>query len=69
MSDTSPGDLGPRTLTDADTAAIATEIEKRMLNRFYKSFGQGVWSLAWKAIIYIVVAIAAYGTLKSINLK
>jgi hypothetical protein len=64
---TAPDDLGPRTISDADAEAIATALERRMAKRFFTSFGKGVWAMAWKAVIYAVVAIAAYGTLKSGN--
>lgn len=53
-----------RKLTDADIKALADELEDRMVNRFYRNLGSGVWSLAWKALVLGAVALAAYGAAK-----
>lgn len=50
-----------RTLTDADVEAIADALQERIKAEFYHDLGAGVWSLAWKAIVGIIIAIAYYG--------
>lgn len=50
-----------RTLTDADVEAIADALQVRIKEEFYHDLGAGVWSLAWKAAVGIIVAIAYYG--------
>lgn len=53
-----------RNLTDADTEALAIALEARLVKRFYLNLGKGVWSLAWKAAITIIVGLALYGSVK-----
>ena len=53
-----------RALTDDDIEALADALERTLIDRFYRDLGSGVWSLAWKAIVVAVCAIAAYGSLK-----
>lgn len=50
-----------RNLTDADVKALADEMEERMVNRFYRNLGHGVWSLIWKVLVLAAVGLAAYG--------
>lgn len=50
-----------RNLTDDDIKALADEMEKRLVSRFYGNLGRGVWDLAWKAIVLLVVGIALWG--------
>lgn len=53
-----------RRLSDEDIAALASELEKRLLTQFYHNLGKGVWGVLWKATITAVLAIAAYDYLK-----
>jgi hypothetical protein len=50
-----------RSLTDEDVQAIADALEARMVSRFYTNLGQGVWAVAWKAIVVVVIFVACYG--------
>lgn len=54
-----------RMLTDEDVKAVADELEHRLVARFYSNLGRGVWSLVWKAVVVGLLALAAYGGLKS----
>jgi hypothetical protein len=56
-----------RTLTDADVEAITDALEKRMVEGFYRDIGKGVWSLAKRALILLVAALAAYGYYRGIK--
>ncbi len=53
-----------RKLTDADIKALADELEDRMVNRFYRNLGHGVWGLLWKLLVLGAVGLAAYGATK-----
>lgn len=53
--------MSDRKLSDEDITALSDELERRMVQRFYTDLGRGVWSLAWKAIVLTLLAIAAYG--------
>lgn len=53
-----------RNLTDADVKALADEMERRMVNHFYRNLGHGIWKLAWKMVVLAVVGLAAYGAVK-----
>jgi len=50
-----------RNLTDADVKAIASEIERSIMQRFQLNVGQGVLRFVWRAMIYAMIALAAYG--------
>jgi hypothetical protein len=50
-----------RSLTDADTEALAAALEARIVKRFYLNIGMGVWGLAWKGVVILLVLLAAYG--------
>lgn len=50
-----------RALTDGDIEAIADVLEERLVNRFYRNLGQGVWGLAKKGIVAALLMLAAYG--------
>ncbi len=54
-----------RTLTDADVEALTEAMRKKWIDSFYKDLGKGVWALVWRAVVIAVVAIAAYGALKT----
>lgn len=58
---------GPRHITDADAEAIARALEKRVIERFYKDLGRGVWAMAWRVILAGLIAVAAYGGLKGLK--
>lgn len=57
--------MSERTLTDADVAAIADALQKRVAENFYRDLGRGVWGFAKKAIVVILLTIAAYGVGRS----
>ncbi|MGN6657090.1 MAG: hypothetical protein ACTHJ9_17355 [Rhodanobacter sp.] len=50
-----------RTLTQADVQAIAEQIERTFLRQFQLNVGRGILGFAWRAFIYAVIALAAYG--------
>jgi hypothetical protein len=54
-------------LTDSDVNAIVDAIEERMVNRLKINIGAGVLSALWRAIIIVIVGIAAYGSIKGIR--
>ena len=56
-----------RKLTDDDVDAIVDALEKRMMHKFYNDLGKGVWGLVWKALIFTLVGLAAYGSFKGIK--
>lgn len=56
-----------RNLTDGDVKALADEMEARLVSRFYANLGQGVWEIAWKAIVLCIVAIAVYGAFQNMK--
>lgn len=51
-------------LSDDEIEQLASSIKAKMIEQFYSDFGRGVWSMVWKAIITLLVLIAAYGALK-----
>lgn len=53
-----------RQLSDSDVAAIVDALEERLTSKFQRSLGKGVWDLCWKAIVWAVVFVAAYGAIK-----
>ena len=58
--------MSERSLTDADVKAIADALEHRLTSKFYNDLGKGVWGLAWKALVLLVLALAAYGAGKGV---
>lgn len=60
-------DRGRRTISDADVEAIATVLADTLQKRFYEDLGKGVWSWVWKALIAVLLAVAAYGGVKGIK--
>lgn len=58
--------MSDRTLTDADVEAIASSLEKRLVENFYRDIGKGVWGFAKKTLIALMLLLAAYGGLKSL---
>jgi hypothetical protein len=55
-----------RKLSDHDISALADEIEKRVLSRFYSDLGRGVWGLVWRALVIAIITVAAYGSLNGL---
>lgn len=53
-----------RNLTDADVEAITEALREKMIEQFYTDLGRGVWSAAWRTIVVVLIAIAAYGAAK-----
>ena len=53
-----------RKMTDDDIKALADELEGRLVKRFYFNIGRGVWGVIWRALIGLIVLIAAYGSVK-----
>jgi len=56
-----------RKLTDGDVDAIVDALEKKMMYKFFNDLGQGVWGIVWKTVIFSLVGLAAYGSLKGIK--
>jgi hypothetical protein len=56
--------MNERTLTDADIEAIAKAIKDKFKKEFYSDLGRGVWAIAWKSIVVMLIGIAAYGATK-----
>ncbi len=56
-----------RRLSDADVIALADEMERRIVRRFYGNLGRGIWSLVWRIIVWAIVGIAAYGIAKGMK--
>lgn len=56
-----------RALTDDDVQALANELEQRLAARFYGNLGRGLWGLAWKGIVVIIIGISAYGAAKGLK--
>jgi hypothetical protein len=48
-----------RTLTEGDIRALADALDERFAARFYLNLGKGVWALAWKGIVVLMLALAA----------
>ncbi|HEX4327028.1 MAG TPA: hypothetical protein VH105_09420 [Burkholderiales bacterium] len=59
MSDT------PRNLTEDDVIAVVDELERRLVERFFSNVGKGVWQLVWRALVALMVLLAAYGAIKA----
>ena len=54
-----------RNLTDDDVHAVVDELERRIVERFFSNVGKGVWQLAWRALIALMLLLAAYGAIKA----
>ena len=50
-----------RNLTDEDVKALAKEVMLGLKSEFYSDLGKGVWGLAWKVILVVIVGLACYG--------
>lgn len=56
--------MSDRNLTDADVDAIVAALTNKVKQEFYADLGRGVWGIAWKALVTMLVGLAAYGSLK-----
>lgn len=56
-----------RALTYADIEAIADMLEVRLINRFYRNLGRGVWGMAKKGAVAALLILAAYGGVTQIG--
>jgi hypothetical protein len=50
-----------RTLTDEDIAAIVEAARERIVSDVYKAMGRGLFGAAWKMLLTLALALAAYG--------
>lgn len=55
-----------RKLSEEDVEAIAKKVTAQIEQDLYMNVGAGVLQLAWKGVILIVIALAAYGAGKSL---
>lgn len=53
--------MGNRTLTDDDVKAIAEQIEDNITQRFQLNVGRGVLSFVKRALMHVLIILAAYG--------
>ena len=56
-----------RSLTDADIEAIVASLEERLTTALYKNVGKGVWALFQKAVIGVIITVAAYGYFRGLK--
>lgn len=56
--------MSERNLTDADVDAIVAALTSKVKQEFYADLGRGVWGVAWKAIVGLLIGLAAYGSMK-----
>lgn len=56
-----------RTLTDADVEALVDRLSAVLEDRIYRNLGKGVWGIAQKAFIALVITLAGYGYIKGIK--
>lgn len=50
-----------RTLTDGDIDAIVEAARERMVRDVYQAMGRGLFGAAWKMLLTLALALAAYG--------
>jgi hypothetical protein len=50
-----------RTLTDDDITAIVDAARERMVRDVYQAMGRGLFGAAWKMLLTLALALAAYG--------
>lgn len=56
-----------RALSNDDVEAIAEAIQEKMWEEFYTNLGRGIWALAWRGFVMVLIAIAAYGAVKGVH--
>ena len=54
-------DTQPRNITDADAAAIASQLKLQIMQDFRVEVGTGLLTLAKKAFFYVLLLLAVYG--------
>lgn len=54
-----------RQLSEEDIDAITNSLRDKIIKDFYQNLGRGVWALAWKAILIVIVGIAIYGAYRA----
>lgn len=71
MGEKPTGERRGRSLTDEDAkaiaAALADEMEDRLVKRFYHNLGRGLWGLIWKGILLLMLGLAAYGGFQKLH--
>lgn len=50
--------MNERNLTEQDVEAIIDAFE----SRFYRNLGKGLWDVVWKALVAILIGLAAWGS-------
>lgn len=50
-----------RTLTDEDIEAIVNAAQTRLVREVYQAMGRGLFGAAWKMLLTLALALAAYG--------
>jgi hypothetical protein len=50
-----------RTLTDEDVTAIVDTLREQMMKQFYQDLGKGFWGFIAKALITMLLVLAAWG--------
>lgn len=50
-----------RTLSDADVEAIAEKVMENFAAKFYANIGKGVWGVISKALMALLLVLAAWG--------
>lgn len=50
-----------RNLTNEDVKAIVTLLKAEIVSEFYGDVGRGVWELAKKALVWVVLVLAVMG--------
>lgn len=48
-------------LSDDDVERLACALETKILKRFYLNIGKGLFGLAWKGFLLLLLVLAAYG--------
>lgn len=70
MEERPEGERRGRALTDEDAkaiaAALADEMEDRLIKRFYHNLGRGLWGLLWKGFLLAMLGLAAYGGIQKL---
>lgn len=56
-----PDKQDDRTLSDADVEAIAEKVMEQFAERFYSNIGKGLWGVVSKALLGLMIVLAAWG--------
>ena len=57
--------MAERTLSNADVEAIVDALQQRVVQNFYRDLGRGVWGFVKKALLIVLLTLAAYGAGRS----